>query len=106
MLRLSLNHIIIALPSRQSISISNKYFQVPAQHTVDGMAVEMEPLMMRTADEWEFPRDRLTITTMLGAGAFGIVMHGLAQGIKGSVGQINVAVKMVRGKSIHGNVCL
>lgn len=68
-------------------------------------AIEMQPLMVQQqqheADEWEFPRDRLTITTVLGAGAFGVVMRGLAQGIKGSVGQITVAVKTVRGK---GNV--
>jgi len=75
--------------------------------TVDGNpagAIEMQPLMVQQqqqqheADEWEFPRDRLTITTVLGAGAFGVVMRGLAQGIKGSVGQITVAVKTVRGK--------
>lgn len=69
---------------------------------VDGhaAAMEMQPLMMRQPDEWEFPRDRLTITTVLGAGAFGVVMRGLAQGIKGSVGQITVAVKTVRGKCL------
>ena len=67
---------------------------------VDGhaAAMEMQPLMTRQPDEWEFPRDRLTITTVLGAGAFGVVMRGLAQGIKGSVGQITVAVKTVRGE--------
>ena len=73
------------------------------QMSVDGHprdVIEMQPLMVQQqphhqqqipqheADEWEFPRDRLTITTVLGAGAFGVVMRGLAQGIKGSVGQI------------------
>lgn len=62
----------------------------------DGGQMEMEPLVS-TTDQWEFPKDRLTITTVLGAGAFGVVMRGLAQGIKGSVGQITVAVKTVRG---------
>lgn len=72
---------------------------------VDGhaAAMEMQPLMTRQPDEWEFPRDRLTITTVLGAGAFGVVMRGLAQGIKGSVGQITVAVKTVRGENRKKN---
>lgn len=66
---------------------------------VDGhaAAMEMEPLNnLLQPDEWEFPRERLAITTVLGAGAFGVVMRGLAQGIKGSVGQVTVAVKTVR----------
>lgn len=61
--------------------------------------LEMEPLVQNyQVDHWEFPRDRLTVTTVLGAGAFGVVMRGLALGIKGSVGKITVAVKTVRGK--------
>lgn len=60
--------------------------------------IEMEPLIPNyQLDHWEFPRDRLTVTTVLGAGAFGVVMRGLAEGIKGSVGNITVAVKTVRG---------
>ena len=62
----------------------------------DGFNFEMESLLL-PADHWEFPRDRLRISAVLGAGAFGIVMRGAAEGIKGSNGEINVAVKMVRG---------
>lgn len=72
-------------------------------HLPDGISLrdhgllEMQPILPQTPDEWEFPRDRLHITTVLGAGEFGIVMRGLAEGIKGSVGQVIVAVKTVRG---------
>lgn len=52
----------------------------------------------RTPDSWEFSRDRLRISTVLGAGAFGIVMRGTADGIKGTSGSVRVAVKTVRGE--------
>ncbi len=58
---------------------------------------EMIPLMTR-ADQWEFPRDRLRLSTVLGTGAFGMVMRGDAQGIRGSIGRVKCAVKMVKGK--------
>ena len=58
---------------------------------------EMIPLMSR-ADQWEFPRDRLRLSTVLGAGAFGMVMRGDAQGIRGSIGRVKCAVKMVKGE--------
>ena len=48
-------------------------------------------------DAWEFPRDRLRLSTVLGTGAFGLVMRGDAQGIRGSLGKVRVAVKMVKG---------
>ena len=54
--------------------------------------------MFHPSDEWEFPRERLVITTVLGAGAFGIVMSGMALGIKGIAGEVKVAVKIVRGE--------
>lgn len=77
-------------------SLSFGATMIPMHHSAtDGGQMEMEPLVS-TTDQWEFPKDRLTITTVLGAGAFGVVMRGLAQGIKGSVGQITVAVKTVR----------
>lgn len=34
---------------------------------------------------------------MLGSGAFGLVMKAQAQGIKGCVGKMHVAVKIVKG---------
>ena len=46
---------------------------------------------------WEFPRDRLRSTVVLGTGAFGMVMKADAQGIKGCVGSLPVAVKIVKG---------
>ena len=68
---------------------------------IDNGLLEMQPIPPQTPDEWEFPRDRLQITTILGAGEFGIVMRGLAEGIQGSLGQITVAVKTVRGKCVN-----
>ncbi|XP_031565841.1 fibroblast growth factor receptor 4-like isoform X2 [Actinia tenebrosa] len=45
---------------------------------------------------WEFPRDRVRSTVVLGSGAFGVVMKADAQGIKGCVGSLTVAVKIVK----------
>lgn len=47
---------------------------------------------------WEFPRDRVDLQVVLGSGAFGLVMKAQAQGIKGCVGKMFVAVKIVKGK--------
>lgn len=57
---------------------------------------EFIPLLTRT-DQWEFPRDRLRLSTVLGTGAFGMVMRGDAQGIRGSSGSVKVAVKVAKG---------
>ncbi|XP_078378637.1 fibroblast growth factor receptor 2-like isoform X1 [Oculina patagonica] len=46
---------------------------------------------------WEFPRDRVDLQVVLGSGAFGLVMKAHAQGIKGCVGKMFVAVKIVKG---------
>eukprot|EP00794_Sanderia_malayensis_P003560 gene3560-4064_t len=56
---------------------------------------ETIPLMSRV-DQWEFPRDRLRLSTVLGTGAFGMVMRGDALGIRGSLGRVKCAVKMVK----------
>lgn len=45
---------------------------------------------------WEFPRNRVDLQMILGSGAFGLVMKGQAQGIKGCVGKMYVAVKIVK----------
>ncbi|XP_020894216.1 fibroblast growth factor receptor 4 isoform X2 [Exaiptasia diaphana] len=45
---------------------------------------------------WEFPRDRIKSSVVLGSGAFGMVMKADAQGIKGCVGSLTVAVKIVK----------
>ena len=57
---------------------------------------EFIPLLTR-ADQWEFPRDRLRLSTLLGSGAFGTVVRGDAQGIRGSAGSVKVAVKIAKG---------
>ncbi|XP_020611511.1 fibroblast growth factor receptor 2-like isoform X2 [Orbicella faveolata] len=45
---------------------------------------------------WEFPRNRVDLQVVLGSGAFGLVMKAQAQGIKGCVGKMYVAVKIVK----------
>ncbi|XP_033122469.1 fibroblast growth factor receptor-like [Anneissia japonica] len=52
--------------------------------------------------EWEFPRDRLTVTNkILGEGAFGQVVMGIAVGLKGTKGQepYTIAVKMLKANA-------
>lgn len=46
--------------------------------------------------KYEFPRDRLKLGKQLGAGAFGIVIKGVAQGILPYENETTVAVKMVK----------
>ena len=60
---------------------------------------EFVPLLTR-ADHWEFPRVRLRLSTILGSGAFGMVMRGDAQGIRGSSGSVKVAVKIAKGAKL------
>ena len=66
---------------------------MPSEHT------EFIPLLTR-ADHWEFPRERLRLSTTLGTGAFGMVMRGDAQGIRGSTGIVKVAVKIPKGMKV------
>ena len=66
---------------------------MPSEHT------EFIPLLTR-ADHWEFPRERLRLSTTLGSGAFGMVMRGDAQGIRGSTGIVKVAVKIPKGMEV------
>lgn len=54
---------------------------------------------------FEFPRDRLVLSTLLGAGAFGTVMKATARGITAIDEDTIVAVKMVKNKANH-EVCL
>lgn len=46
--------------------------------------------------EWEFNRENLTLGPMLGEGAFGMVIKGIAFGIAGRAGSTTVAVKMLK----------
>ncbi|XP_047136138.1 fibroblast growth factor receptor 1 isoform X2 [Hydra vulgaris] len=66
--------------------------------TTDINSVELESIFY-DSDEWEFPREKLVITSVLGAGAFGIVMSGIARGIEGTNDEVKVAVKIVRDHS-------
>ncbi|XP_072179381.1 vascular endothelial growth factor receptor 1-like [Diadema setosum] len=45
---------------------------------------------------WEFPRERLTLGSVIGKGAFGMVIKAVAVGIDGTEKNIIVAVKQVR----------
>jgi len=45
---------------------------------------------------FEFPRDKLKLGKQLGAGAFGVVLKGEAQGIRNNKAVSTVAVKMVK----------
>ena len=46
--------------------------------------------------KYEFPRNKLKLGKQLGAGAFGIVLEAMAQGIKSDEEETKVAVKMVK----------
>lgn len=46
--------------------------------------------------DFEFPRDKLKLGKQLGAGAFGVVLKGEAQGIRNGEPVSTVAVKMVK----------
>lgn len=46
--------------------------------------------------KYEFPREKLKLGKQLGAGAFGIVIKGIAQGILPYEDETIVAVKMVK----------
>lgn len=62
--------------------------------------IEMKPLPANSSPvcKWEFPRDRLTLTTTLGSGVYGVVMQGIADGINGRCKEKTiVAVKTVKG---------
>lgn len=55
--------------------------------------------------KYEFPRDRLKLGKQLGAGAFGVVIKGVAQGILPYEDETIVAVKMVK-QMADNEVCL
>lgn len=46
--------------------------------------------------KYEFPREKLKLGKQLGAGAFGVVIKGIAQGILPYEDETTVAVKMVK----------
>ncbi|KAJ7390038.1 hypothetical protein OS493_027563 [Desmophyllum pertusum] len=72
-------------------------------HTIPNIPLPHQPNVDQGAtasqlsnNPWEFPRNRLDCQQVLGSGAFGLVMKAYAQGIKGCVGKMYVAVKIVK----------
>ncbi|XP_012942529.1 fibroblast growth factor receptor 4 [Aplysia californica] len=58
---------------------------------------ELSEYNMPLDAKWEFPRERLTLGTRLGEGAFGLVVKGEATGIlSNSTSSVTVAVKMLK----------
>lgn len=55
--------------------------------------------------KYEFPREKLKLGKKLGAGAFGVVVKGIAQGILPYEEETTVAVKMVK-QMADNEVCL
>lgn len=50
--------------------------------------------------DWEYPKERLKVSnSVLGSGVFGVVVRGVADGIKDLHGEVTVAVKTVKGIS-------
>eukprot|EP00112_Aurelia_sp_Birch-Aquarium-sp1_P001748 Seg1190.1 transcript_id=Seg1190.1/GoldUCD/mRNA.D3Y31 product="Tyrosine kinase receptor Cad96Ca" protein_id=Seg1190.1/GoldUCD/D3Y31 len=87
-----------SIPGSRPVSMENGSLAPPDSRRPSAMpseTTEFIPLLTRT-DQWEFPRDRLRLSTVLGTGAFGMVMRGDAQGIRGSSGSVKVAVKVAK----------
>ena len=51
--------------------------------------------------KWEFERDNLALDQTIGEGEFGKVMKAKALDINGKQGNIDVAVKMLKGIYFH-----
>ncbi|XP_065053384.1 fibroblast growth factor receptor 1-like [Rhopilema esculentum] len=87
-----------SIPGSRPVSMENGTLLPPDSRRPSARPPEVSefiPLLPRT-DHWEFPRDRLRLSTVLGSGAFGMVMRGDAQGIRGSSGSVKVAVKVAK----------
>eukprot|EP00794_Sanderia_malayensis_P021159 gene21159-23240_t len=87
-----------SIPGSGPISMENGSIAPPDSRRLSAMpseTVETIPLMSRV-DQWEFPRDRLRLSTVLKTGPFGKVMKGDALGIRGLLGRVKCAVKMIK----------
>lgn len=60
------------------------------------LALDEQADLLPYDKKYEFPRDRLKLGKQLGAGAFGVVIKGVAQGIVPYENETTVAVKMVK----------
>ena len=80
--------------------LSQNFLQQQEGRQPSEMASQSESMpLIESVDHWEFPRARLRLTTVIGDGAFGTVMRGVARGIRSSCENEIVAVKIVRGKN-------
>ncbi|XP_054845636.1 mast/stem cell growth factor receptor Kit [Eublepharis macularius] len=61
--------------------------------------VYIDPTQLPYDDKWEFPRDRLSLGKILGAGAFGKVVEATAYGLSKPDGAVRVAVKMLKSSA-------
>ena len=63
---------------------------------------EYAPLHPATRS-WEVSRENIVIEKVIGQGAFGQVAQGKASELQGRDGAITVAVKMLKGNTLHCN---
>lgn len=52
-------------------------------------------------DEWEVERDKIQLIRELGQGSFGMVYEGVARDLYGKGGEIKVAVKVTKKKTLE-----
>lgn len=102
----------ILCPSTVTFVIDLTLQLLTSHHQVPNIPLPQQPEMpqgagasLLTNSPWEFPRNRVDLQVILGSGAFGLVMKGQAQGIKGCVGKMYVAVKIVKGKALKTSTC-
>lgn len=60
------------------------------------LALDEQADLLPYDKKYEFPREKLKLEKQIGAGAFGIVIKGIAQGIQPYEEETIVAVKMVK----------
>ncbi|XP_072568564.1 platelet-derived growth factor receptor alpha [Paramormyrops kingsleyae] len=58
--------------------------------------IYVDPMQLPYDSRWEFPRDGLVLGRVLGSGAFGKVVEGMAYGLSRSQPVMKVAVKMLK----------
>lgn len=66
------------------------------------LAVDEQADLLPYDKKYEFPREKLKLGKQLGAGAFGVVIKGYAQGILSYEDETTVAVKMVKQMADNG----
>lgn len=61
----------------------------------EGQLLTPPPSSVYVPDEWEVPREQISIIRELGQGSFGMVYEGLAQGLEAEGASTPVALKTV-----------